>query len=176
LDVHYKTGYTQYIKFARVFGGSNYAVDLVNDTYLLIDQTIRNGGCKLGVSHHYIIRSLKLNYHHQARIKKNFDNYDKVTDMMLLDDENQSYLPEEIEDERLRRLVRELQWRTILSFVENNFNAIEVLMFEMKYHSGFSYTEIRTVLSNDNYKYSKVHISSIFKRIHEALQQRFNSK
>lgn len=173
LNQHYSTGFTQYLKYTRTFAGDD-AEDLISDTYFLIYKAIENGGVKDGLTHKYIIRSLKLNYLDGKKKKSNYNNYEKVSDDCLMYHPEFQIDPDEYLDNLEKRIAKELQYKAMLFYVEANFNQIEIAMFKMKYISGLSNKQIGNVLSTNKYKYSESKISLIFKNIMTRLKEHYN--
>lgn len=173
LNQHYSTGYTQYLRYCRTFAG-DLAEDLISDTYILLLKAINNKFAKDGITHKYIIRSLKINYLDGKKKKSNYDNYEKVSDENLLFHEEFIENPEEYLDNLERRIAKELQYKAMIYYVERNFNQIEIAMFKMKYISGLTNKQIGTILSTNKYKYSETKISLIFKNIMIRLKDNFN--
>lgn len=173
LNKHYSTGYTQYVSYCRTFDNiSQHDVeDIINDTYLLLHKTICNSGATTGISHKYIIRSLKLNFFDKKRRKNEYSNWFKQSDdelkyLMVYD------IQEEL-DELQRRVENELKYKVLINYVDSHFNQIESSLFKMRYISGLNNKQIKTILENNKYTYSETKISLIFKRIMEHLVNKF---
>jgi len=173
LNAIYATGYTEFRSYCRTFDGiSQHDVDdVINDTYILLHKTICNSGATTGVSHKYIIRSLKLNYFDKKRRKNEYNNWHRKSD-----DELKYNMIYDIHDEMdmiQKRVEDELKYKVLINYVDINFNTIESSLFKMRYISGLNNKQIKTILESNKYKYSESKISLIFKRIMTHLTDKF---